>query len=103
MDVENILQIPISLVPLEDSWAWHFERSFSVKTAYRMIIDIKRRCEAWLEERPDSSAIKEKARSWCKLWKVKIPFKVRNFAWRRAKQSLPTTELLHHRYMASDN
>ena len=51
MDVEAIRTIPIVTRVAENFWAWHVERCgiFTVKSAYRMIIDTKRRREAWLE------------------------------------------------------
>lgn len=47
MDVEVIQNIPISHVQQEDFYAWHYDKSgrFSVRSAYRMIMEIKKRRE----------------------------------------------------------
>jgi hypothetical protein len=45
MDVEVITMIPLSTRRIDDCWAWHFEKTgiFSVRSAYKMIINIKLR------------------------------------------------------------
>jgi hypothetical protein len=51
MDIEAIQQIPISFVRQSDFWAWHYERSgvFTVRSAYLMLVEIKRRRENFFE------------------------------------------------------
>ena len=51
MDVEMILNIPLSSQRLADVWAWHYEKKglFSVRSAYRMLVETKKRREDWLE------------------------------------------------------
>ena len=51
MDASVILSIPLCNRPMEDFWAWHYDRRgvFSVRSAYRMLVATKYRREAWLE------------------------------------------------------
>lgn len=48
-DAAAILQIPVCTRVVHDFWSWNFEKNgrFSVRSAYRMIVDIKRRREDW--------------------------------------------------------
>jgi hypothetical protein len=101
MDVELISNIPLSTRRQEDFWAWHYDKRgvFSVRSAYRMLVDTRTRRTAWLEENAGMSNIKGEERSWTALWNIKIPSKLKVFLWRLA-DSLPTADLLHHRHMA---
>jgi hypothetical protein len=51
MDVETVLQIPLSHRRQNDLWAWHYDRKgiFSVRSAYRMLIYTRENREAWLQ------------------------------------------------------
>jgi hypothetical protein len=51
IDIELIRAIPLSTRRTTDLWSWFFEKNgiFSVKSAYRMIVDTKRRREDWIE------------------------------------------------------
>ena len=103
MDVEYILSIPLSSVPFDDEWAWFFEKSgmFTVKSAYRMINSIKSRREQWLYHQSGASNIQKEEGSWSKLWKLKVPSKIKVFVWRLARHSIPTADVLHHRNMST--
>lgn len=102
MDAQAVLNIPLSTASCDDSWAWHYERSgnFTVRSAYRMLVDTKRRREDWLEGRSCSSDTRMARNQWTKLWSAKVPAKVRSFAWRLAKNSIPTGETLKRRHMS---
>ena len=103
MDVEAILQNPISFKPQGDFWAWHHERSgiFSVRSAYHMIIDTKIRRENYFDSRTATSNTEGVDQQWKKLWKVKVSSRLRIFPWRLARASLPTGEVRVHRHMAT--
>ena len=103
-DAELILKIPLSTRNIADSWAWHYERSglFTVRSAYRLLVDTKRRREDWLEGRPNTSDVSATQGQWKKLWRVKVPSVVRHFAWRLAKNSVPTESVRHHRKMTDE-
>lgn len=101
-DVPFVVNIPISVRNIEDSWAWHYERSgiFTVRSAYRLLVDTKKRREDWLEGRPAASNTSTIQGQWRKLWKVRVPGTVKQFAWRLALSSIPTEAVRHHRSMA---
>jgi hypothetical protein len=96
MDRDLILSIPLSTRQQDDFWAWHYDKKgvFSVRSAYRMLIDMRERRTAWLDELPSSSGTKEREKEWTAIWKVLVPSKIRVFLWRLAKQSLPTADVV---------
>lgn len=65
----------------KDTWYWMFELkgTYSVKSGYK---EIKSMHVKWEEN--DASSI------WQKLWKLKIPTKVKTFLWRTLTNCLPT-------------
>jgi hypothetical protein len=87
-----------------DCWAWSKEKSgsFSIRSAYRMLINMSNQREAWLEGTLGNSDPRKESDGWRKLWKHEIPPKLRIFAWRIARQSLPTSEVAHHRHIADE-
>lgn len=105
VDKQAILSIPVCTRQMDDHWAWNFERNgvFSVRSAYRMLIDTKRRREDWLEGRSGSSDIEAEGKSWETLWSVQVPGKIRHFMWRLSKLSIPTEDVRHGRGMADDD
>lgn len=91
-DVRVILNIPLGSVNLEDAWAWHYERTgqFTVRSAYRLLTETRRRREDWLTGSAENSNVADYKSQWRRLWKLKIPGKLKNFAWRLARNSIPT-------------
>lgn len=104
-DVRIILNIPLSAINFADAWAWHYERTgqFTVRSAYRLLSETRRRREDWLTGRSENSDKVEYKGQWRRLWKLKIPGKLKNFAWRLAKNSVPTEALRHHRNMVDND
>jgi hypothetical protein len=100
-DSTTILQIPVCTHNNDDFWSWNFEKSgrFTVRSAYRMIIQTNKRREDWLEERAGSSNNAAVEKSWNTLWKTKVPAKLRTFLWRLTKNLLPTEDVRKHRNM----
>jgi hypothetical protein len=92
MDIEVIMAIPIGNAGFDDFWAWHGERTgvFSVRSAYRMLVNSRIRREAWLEGTASGSDHKQEEKNWTAMWKIQVPSKIRVFHWRLAKQSIPT-------------
>lgn len=47
-----IMGIPLCTRNVPDFWSWNFEKNdmFTVKSAYRMLVETRQRREAWLEE-----------------------------------------------------
>jgi ribonuclease HI len=105
MDAEVICNIPLPSRSHDDKWAWHYDKKgvFSVRSAYRMLVDARERRTAWLDERGGRSDVKGLAKEWSSLWNIKVPSKIRVFLWRLARHSLPTADVLHHRHMAPQN
>jgi ribonuclease HI len=105
VDVQVIMNIPVSTRVQSDFWAWHYDKKgiFSVRSAYRMLSSIKERREAWLYETASTSDHAGLQKSWARLWQVKVPAKVKTFLWRLARHSLPTGDLLHHRHIAQSS
>lgn len=103
MDVEAVKKIPISHVLQPDFWAWHYERSgsFSVRSAYKLVVETKKRREAWLNCEAEASNTEQEEKSWKKLWSVQVPPKIRMFACWLARSSLPTGEVRVRRQMST--
>jgi hypothetical protein len=80
-DIEVIKNIPLSHRRQNDFWAWHFERSgvFSVRSCYRALVTTKRVRGDWLDGRPASLSGNKDEKAWLKLWRIKVPSKVRIF------------------------
>ena len=99
------MAIPVCTRQMDDHLAWNFERNglFSVRSAYQMLADTKRRREDWLEGRSGSSDIEAEAKSWETLWSVQVPGKIQHFMWRLSKLSIPTEDVRHARKMADDD
>lgn len=65
-----------------------------------MILNTKEHRGNWLEENTGSSDLNA-SNAWTSLWHMRVPSKLKLFAWRLAQHSIPTAELLHHRHMAT--
>jgi hypothetical protein len=78
MDVEVICNIPVIMRWQQDFWAWHYERrgSFSVRSAYKMLVDDRQRIRAWLEDRSSTSDARAAEKEWLAIWKVNILAKI---------------------------
>ena len=61
MDVEAILNLPLSTRNQQDEWAWHYDRKgvFTVRSAYKMLVHTKTTREAWLGGSAASSDTKK--------------------------------------------
>ena len=75
MDADIILSIPLCTRRQSDFWAWNFDRKgiFSVRSAYRMIINTKMNRENYFDGNPGSSNTEAVAKGWCSLWRVAVP------------------------------
>lgn len=82
MDFDYVLKIPLPMPNMEDFWASNMESSgvFSVRSAYRMLIHMKKRGEAWLDGQSGNIGPNIKEKAWTKMWCHKIPSKVKIFA-----------------------
>lgn len=67
---------------------------------YRLLVSTKKVRDDWLEGRAASSSFGSEQSMWYKMWKTKVPSKIRVFLWKLAHQSLPMASVCHHRNMA---
>ena len=90
---------------LGDFWGWHEEPrgTFSVRSAYRMILRTKHSREAWLYEEDGTSYEHQETKKWSMIWHMQVPSKLKVFVWRLVRQSMPTGSLLKHRHMATEH
>ena len=73
---------------------------FSVRSAYRMLVETKKRREDWLDGVAANSNTDQRQKQWTSIWKIQVPSKLKVFLWRLARHSLPTGSVRHHRNMA---
>jgi hypothetical protein len=102
-DVMAIMSIPLSTRRQIDFIAWSFDSRgiFSIRSAYRMLVNLKISPENYFQSNTSSSNSEVDEKGWTTLWKTPVPSKRRVFLWRLAQQSLPTADLLHHRHMST--
>ncbi|KAL5579343.1 hypothetical protein UlMin_011785 [Ulmus minor] len=92
----DILSIPVGSLDHEDVLIWHHTRDgeYSVKSGYKSALILLDTAEC---SKPHI------IKSWWKsFWQLKIPPKIRNFAWRLCKGWLPSASKLHGRGMNID-
>ena len=99
-DVESILSIALSPTMPDDCLTWALTTSgkFTVKSAYRLAIEVGARHND--AETSNSAGMKE---FWKFIWRLKVPNKVRNFTWRACRNILPTKANLFRRRITEDN
>ena len=75
LDIEAIANIPLCTDGKEDFWAWQYEWTgvFSVRSAYRMLVQRKEVNTAWLESKAGRSDTISVIKEWTNLWRVKCP------------------------------
>lgn len=99
IDAERILQIPLFYVETEDYIAWHLTKSgvFSVRSAYY------KQWEANFGEEDNGLARYSSAPHpvWKKLWKLKVPAKVKFFIWRCLHNAIPCFSVLANRHVGN--
>ncbi|KAE8804808.1 hypothetical protein D1007_19226 [Hordeum vulgare] len=67
-----------------------------------MVMATKLRRERWLNGVAEPSNIAQEDSNWKKLWGIKVPAKLRIFAWRLARASLPRGQERARRHMTED-
>lgn len=70
-------------IPGLDEGVWHEENrgTFTVRSAYRMILRTKLSREGWLHEEEGTSNIQE-SKQWSAIWHLRVPSKLWMFVWR---------------------
>jgi hypothetical protein len=91
-DMDVILKIPLTIRLMHDIEAWAYERNgcYSVRSAYRLAMEIQ--CVNADYKEGVSSGSMEEGLWWKHMWKIKIPPKVRIFWWRAIHNFLPANE-----------
>ena len=86
-EAETILNIPLSYNLSDDSIIWVVKKKgvFTVKSAYYVALPLVK--ESGLGE---CSTRDYRALLWRKMWHLKLPIKMRIFAWRACVNGLPT-------------
>ena len=90
-EVDLIKSIPLSIQLPEDKlgWAANSNGLFSVRSAYRLAMDLLR-----LVNHGTNSDSSRNHKFWRLLWCLQVPHKVRHFAWRACHGILPTENLV---------
>ena len=93
-DAQLILNIPLSSDRQEDSWFWAFESSgqFSVKSTYKYL-----QLGAEVDTQPGHNNF------WSKIWKLRVPPKVKDLLWRASSNCLPTKVQLRLKFVDIDD
>ncbi|KAH9783091.1 putative reverse transcriptase/RNA-dependent DNA polymerase [Citrus sinensis] len=96
MDADLITKIPLPRRPREDEMIWHYGKNgqFSVRSGYRTALQIK------FPAMPLSSVASKN--EWNIIWSLALPQKIRIFAWRAAKNQLPSAENLWRKKIIQD-
>lgn len=84
--IAEILKLNLGHCPQPEKWFWKAEKSgnFTVKSAYRLL-------EASAQpDQAESSHASSIITLWKQLWKMRVPPKIKNFAWRAYRDTLPT-------------
>ncbi|KAL3830578.1 hypothetical protein ACJIZ3_019380 [Penstemon smallii] len=95
-----ILSIPLGNRVFTDSLIWHFDRSgsFTVRSAYRLIRELKAAAREALTGGPSVRQI----RNWDWIWKLHVPPKVKHFVWSCCSGSIPVRSQLRHRNVTEE-
>ena len=88
-DANEILRIPIA-ENLDDWPAWYFDAKglFFVKSAYKAAVARRDRLAGW-DASTSWTVRDDSVFEWYRIWKLKVPKKVKTFMWHFAHNSLP--------------
>lgn len=91
-DVARILQTPLPPRGVPDRFVWHYARTgrYSVKTGYQLA---SRLCHDQTLEFPGE---------WNRIWRIKLPPKVKDCLWRICINVLPTKVNLFIKHVVQD-
>jgi hypothetical protein len=84
----------------EDVWAWSGEKHglYTVKSGYRLLASAEAQHRSFLDQTTAHSNHPNDP-LWRKLWKCKVPPKVRVFWWRIFNEYIPSRANLHQRHI----
>ena len=81
-----IKSIALPFPGLQDKFIWSASPSFSVESAYSIALHLT---PTGLSSTCESSSSAATKKLWRKIWKLRVPNKIKHFLW-RAINSLPT-------------
>ena len=98
-DAEAARRVPLGRAQ-GDFWAWSKERHglYTVRSAYRLLSESELQVHAHATGASSHSVAASDPR-WLKLWKQKLPPKVRVFWWRVMNDYIPCRANLHRRHV----
>ena len=98
LDVERILQIPLSESMIEDFIAWHLTKTytFSVRSAYYAQWE---HSFGHQRSRSDGQGSSTNNPVWEILWKLHVPAKVEIFIWKALHGTVPALAILANRHI----
>jgi hypothetical protein len=85
----------VHFVEMDVNVMTHLKGIFSLRPAYCMLAETKKRGEDWLDGNAANFNSNQQKEQWTSSWKVQVPSKLKMLLWRLAKQSLPTVETRH--------
>ncbi|KAL0003498.1 hypothetical protein SO802_017279 [Lithocarpus litseifolius] len=93
-EADTIKCIPLSthLPPDKLIWAATTNGSFSVRSAYKLAMELSRSDNAGSSS--DGSGLRI---FWRRIWRIPVPHKIRHFTWRACREILPTKANLKRR------
>uniref|UniRef100_A0A803Q0L2 RNase H type-1 domain-containing protein n=1 Tax=Cannabis sativa TaxID=3483 RepID=A0A803Q0L2_CANSA len=97
IDIQRILSLPLSMYPREDKLIWHHSDTgfYTVKTGYHLA--------ASLESQNEHSSSSTNRQWWNRVWSLRLPKKLKIFAWRFINEALPIAVNLAHRKISTTN
>ncbi|KAL2928556.1 hypothetical protein RDABS01_006569 [Bienertia sinuspersici] len=80
---QEILKIQVPVYPQRDSWTWIYSKDgfYSVRSAYY----IQLQGTYCIPSTSNNSS----SNLWNRIWRTKVPTKIKNFAWRACKNGIP--------------
>lgn len=96
MDADLIVGIPLPRRPMKDELLWHYEMrgQCTVKNGYHVALRLK------FPAIPASS--EDSKNQWKIIWTLALPEMIKIFAWRAAKNLLPSAENLWKRKVVQE-
>ncbi|CAN1303547.1 Putative ribonuclease H protein At1g65750 [Linum perenne] len=90
-DVKEILSVPLGVGGLEDTRIWHYKKSglYTVRSAYRILM-------SYLTPRDELNV----HGAWNELWSLHVSPKIKNLAWRLARDVVPNRTILRRRNLS---
>ena len=100
-DADAILRIPLSRSDVPDKIVWlpNKDGLYSVKSEYYIVGLLAKEINGM----EGSSDGQNKGLIWSRLWKLRLPNKIKLFGWRACHNILPTKENLVRRRITQDN